>query len=59
MNIENISNFYVKVGTFTIYTEMPDKLIYYDRSFHVMDIKVFILIVLLELNYFLSDVSMS
>ena len=59
MNIENISNFYVKVGTFTIYTERPDKLIYYDRSFHVMDIKVFILIVLLELNYFLSDVSMS
>ena len=45
-----MSNSYVKVGTFTIYTERPDKLIYYDRSFHVMDVKVSIMIVLLYLN---------
>ena len=61
MNIENISNFYVKVGTFTIYTERPDKLIYYDRSFHVMDVKVFITIVSFSFNSnsFFSVVSVS
>ena len=47
LKIYLMSNSYVKVGTFTIYTEMPDKLIYYDRSFHVMDVKVSIMIVLL------------
>ena len=40
------SNSYVKVGTFTIFTERPDKLIYYESCFHVMDIKVCLMIVL-------------
>ena len=55
------SNFHVKVGTFTIYNERPDKLIYYDRSFHVMDVKVFIMIVSFSFNsiQFFAVVSVS
>ena len=50
LKIYLMSNSYVKVGTFTIYTERPDKLIYYDRSFHVMDIKVLLLLYLLKIT---------
>ena len=57
----SMSNFHVKVGTFTIYNERPDKLVYYDRSFHVMDVKVFITIVSFSFNSnpFFSVVSVS
>ena len=60
-NICSMSNFHVKVGTFTIYNERPDKLIYYDRSFHVMDVKVFIMIVSFSFNsiQFFAVVSVS
>ena len=61
LKIYSMSNFHVKVGTFTIYNERPDKLIYYDRSFHVMDVKVFIMIVSFSFNsiQFFSVVSVS
>ena len=66
MNIEEVciikyiicSNSNLKAGTLTIYTERPEKLIYHDRCFHVMDIKVFNIIVLeLSTGYLFSCVT--
>ena len=34
----------LKVGTFTLFNERPDRLVYHDRCFHVLDMKVYIII---------------
>ena len=30
----------LKVGTFTVFDKRPDKLVYHEKCFHVLDIKV-------------------
>ena len=39
---------HVKAWTFTVYTDRPDKLAYHDRCFHVMDMKVFTINIMLS-----------
>ena len=50
INIFTFFDLHLKAGTFTIYNERPDKLVYHDRCFHVLDMKVCNIVLLYLIN---------